>query len=118
MNRRDKIDRLVPRGVIVQPPMGNEPGTETPVMALFREWKAAFDRANCAAGLSDDEFETENAKVTCLVERMMSLPATDARDVCAKLTAFTYDGEFFVDDDGTMSGPMLAEARALIGGAQ
>lgn len=93
-------------------------GAETPVMKLFREWKVVFDRANRTPDLSDDAFAAEDAKARHLVERMMAMPAQNARDVCAKLTAFTYDGDAFLDDDGTMSGPMLAEARALAWGAQ
>ncbi len=110
MNRRDLI--ALPAAAIV-PTVAL--GAETPVMVLFRDWKLAFDRANRTPGLSDDELEIDDAKARRLVKQMMHLPAHDARDVCAKLTAFTYDGEFFVDDDGTLSGPMLAEARRMIG---
>lgn len=114
MNRREMI--ALPAAFAFSPAQAL--GAETPVMSLFRDWRVAFDRANRTPDLSEDEFEIEDAKARRLVEQMMHLPARDARDICAKLTAFTYDGEFFVDDDGTLSGRMLAEARSMIGGAQ
>lgn len=87
---------------------------ETPVMRLFREWQTEFQRVEHATGMSSEDYQTEDLKVHALVARMVATRAENARDVCAKLTAFTFDGEHFADDDGTLSRTILAEARALV----
>lgn len=42
-------------------------------------------------------------------------PAWDALDVCAKLTAFTCDGQHFAGDAGLLSDTILREARKMTG---
>lgn len=86
---------------------------ESPVMALFQEWKVAFDRVEALVtdGWSQSRIDAEVHEVDQILEQMVATPSRDARDVCAKLTAFTYDGECFADDDGRLSGPILREAQ-------
>lgn len=81
---------------------------ESPVMTAFREWKAAFDFVEGPATRWQSE---EQLKPHLL--RVVRLPAGDALDVCAKLTALTYDGQYFTDDDGVLSGFVLRDARAM-----
>lgn len=89
--------------------------TETPVMVLFREWKAAFDRLEdlVTDGWSQALIDVEVDGVNRILDRMIAAPSRDGRDVCAKLTAFTYNGEYFADDDGRLSKAILADAKML-----
>lgn len=89
---------------------------ETPVMALFREWKVAFDRVDglVTDGWSQARIDAEVDGVNLILERMVATPSRDGRDVCAKLTAFTYDGQYFADDDGFLSDTILQEARMIV----
>jgi|GEM_PF-2289329 len=88
---------------------------ETPVMVLFRSWKAMFDfvEGSAMSGVSDAERAPFHERETELVRQIIEAPALDALDVCAKLTAFTCDGQHFADDEGLLSGTILREARAI-----
>ncbi|WP_155045741.1 hypothetical protein [Paracoccus shanxieyensis] len=89
--------------------------TETPVMALFREWKVAFDRVEdlVTDGWPQARINAEVDGINRILDRMIGAPSRDGRDVCAKLTAFTCDGECFLDDDGRLSRLILADARSV-----
>ncbi len=90
-------------------------GSESPVMALFRSWKAMFDfvEGPAMSGCTDAERAPYHERETELVQQIIETPALDALDVCAKLTAFSYDGQYFADDDGFLSDTILREARAV-----
>lgn len=89
---------------------------DSPVIAAFREWKVAHDFVEGPAtrGWSDEQLAPHLARYNDLVNRMVHLPARDALDVCAKLTAFTHDGRYFADDDGLLSDFILRDARAVV----
>lgn len=75
---------------------------ESPVMALFRTWRAAFDfmEGPALSGWTDAERAPFHEQEAELVRQIIETPARDALDVCAKLTAFTFDGQHFADDGG------------------
>ncbi|WP_323015995.1 hypothetical protein [Devosia sp.] len=89
---------------------------ESAVMGLFRTWKAAFGLAEGSAlwGWTEAERAPFQARETELVRQLVQTPARDALDVCAKLTAFTCDGQQFADDGGTLSDTILREARMIV----
>lgn len=92
-------------------------GYKSPVVKLFCEWKVLFDfvEGPSLRGCSDEERAPYHARETEKVRQLLMTPSRDARDVCAKLTAFTYDGQQFADDDGVLSNIILREARDIVG---
>ncbi|WEF24634.1 hypothetical protein [Paracoccus sp. S3-43] len=90
--------------------------TQSPVMALFRQWQAvhAFVEGPGTRGWSDERLAPFHAEVQDLVERMVATSALDAADVCAKLTAFTFGGRHFADDNGRLSATILREAMQWV----
>lgn len=90
--------------------------TPSPVMALFQEWKPISVWLNGPEGEAADEVEFNgmNEARIALEDRMMAEPAHNAKDVLAKMTAYTHFGE-----DELMSRQHLpqvwAEAREFIG---
>lgn len=95
------------------------PSPDTPVMALFREWRAHNEWLNGPAtdGMPDVEFDDHCADDMAIIERMMLAPAQNAQDVCAKLIAVTDFGALisYAELEGAERVP--AEARALIDAA-
>ncbi len=89
---------------------------DSPVMALFRTWRAVFDLVEGPAlkGCTDAERAPFHAQETELVRQIIETPAHDALDVCAKLTAFTFAGQYFADDGGLLSDTILQEARVVV----
>ncbi|MFV0411371.1 MAG: hypothetical protein ACK5LJ_17240 [Paracoccus sp. (in: a-proteobacteria)] len=106
---------LIPPAALSEPVGGPD---ESPVMALFREWKAAFDLVEELAltDMTDAEREPFHQRESELVRQTVHTPARDAIDVCAKLTAFSCDGQHFADDEGVLSDLILREARAFTHG--
>lgn len=88
---------------------------ESPVMALFRAWKAVVDFVDgpATSGCTDGERAPFHERETDLVRQIIETPARDALDVCAKLTAFSCDGQHFADDGGLRSNTILREARDI-----
>lgn len=84
-------------------------------MVLFRSWKALFDflEGPAMSGCTDAERTPFHERETELVRQIIETPALDALDVCAKLTAFTCDGQHFADDEGLLSDTILREARIV-----
>ena len=86
--------------------------TETPVMALFNEWKRLFDYSQIKA-LTDDE---HNAAVDafCAVElQMETTPSITPQDFIAKVIAGSSYGDFGL----TSNKAFWAEAKRFVGGA-
>ncbi|WP_323716233.1 hypothetical protein [Paracoccus aminovorans] len=113
MNRRAVLAGLP--AVVLGTGGAQAQGSESPVMMLFRSWKAMFDFVEGPAlnGCTAAERAPFHERETDLVRQIIEAPALDALDVCAKLTAFTCDGQHFADDDGLLSDTILREARAI-----
>ncbi|WP_147296831.1 hypothetical protein [Paracoccus thiocyanatus] len=116
MKRRDLM-RLAPAALVATatPAVVAAGVEETPVMRLFRKWKAAD-----AAFIAADEADADRLHdVRWNIEtRLINTPSQNMKDVLIKLNAWTYFG------DGDLEGkfnPHLemfwAEAQALIGDA-
>lgn len=92
--------------------------TETPILAMFREWvpMTAWLNGPVSQEASEDEFERINDARIALEDRMMAEPAQGPVDVLVKMLAWTHYGE---DQLLTKEHqPQLwTEARAMIGGA-
>ncbi|MDQ7776259.1 MAG: hypothetical protein Q4615_10395 [Paracoccus aminovorans] len=89
---------------------------ETPVMRAYREWEAlyAFLNRDDRGGLSADDWNSECDRRIEIEDQMMEMPAQNARDIIAKVLAYTANG------DSELPYPdhaFWAEARALVGGA-
>ena len=94
----------------------NLPAGETPVAALFREWKAAKIAEEAAFAASDDDAagQQEWAARVALEKRLMEAPATSAADWAMKIAAWCNFGESSCQD--SKQNPQLwAEASALVG---
>lgn len=91
-----------------------EAATESPVAALFREWRAcqawAMDRTT-----TDEEFDRRCAVRTEIEMRLYAEPARDARDICLKFLALSLDGDDFMDDAFNHGQKIVREARELVG---
>lgn len=89
---------------------------ESPVMQAFHVWKGKFDNVEAAArcGWSDDELGPHHGITHAALQKLVQMPARNAQDVCAKLTAFTCNGEGFADDGGALSSIILREARDIL----
>src|SRR5690606_1935728 len=77
--------------------------TETPILRLFREHKALVDECNTLAAqdwvtdeyLSSAYFQPADS----ILAAMLALPSTCAADFAAKLCAWTYSGDVYIDQD-------------------
>lgn len=116
MNRRDLLTAAP--AALVAGALPAAAATETPVMALFREWRShnAWLNGPATDGMPDEEFDSLCADDMEMVERMLLEPAHDVRDVCAKLIAVTDFGELISYAGLEGAERLPAEARALIGG--
>lgn len=88
---------------------------ETPVMALYREWKAHHDWIETKGGkaLDEDAFNARCRQNEDLASRLIALPCQSAADLAAKLMAASLCGIGGLT--GTDMGlAVLAEARALV----
>ena len=86
---------------------------ETPVMALFRQWRILMDYINTDDEMTDEKMGPLYELQRSLTVTMMREPSTDAQDHLAKIIASTTWGEHDLEDDGTAE--FWAEARALMG---
>lgn len=88
---------------------------DTPVMRLFREWKAKFDWIESdGLDLSDAEMMPHYRENDEQGDRIMALPCETPRDFAAKLLVATRDGNHDLAD--LQAGlDLMAEARALVG---
>ncbi|RWR08502.1 hypothetical protein [Paenirhodobacter populi] len=92
--------------------------TETPVMALFREWTEAKAAENAIVASTDDEAVHDKAwNDRFAVElRLMKEPAQNALDWALKICAWSNFGDGVCQD--RFENPALwIEARALVGQA-
>lgn len=89
---------------------------ETPVMALFRDWKAAQEMEDAAYAASQpDEVTNHLGEIRFGIEkRMMAEPCQGPQDFICKVIAHTAFGVFALPDENERPA-LWAEARALIG---
>ncbi|WP_191569526.1 hypothetical protein [Paracoccus yeei] len=85
---------------------------ETPVMRLFREWRAA---QALVLEAEDDDTMNERSDLRTEIElRLFAEPALNERDIVLKMLALTLDGEDWTNDAYNHGGKIAVEARALI----
>ena len=85
---------------------------DTPVMRLFREWRAANELVLEA---EDDDTLNERSDVRTEIElRLFAEPALNERDIVLKMLALTLDGVDWSNDHYNSGGKIAAEARALV----
>lgn len=110
MNRRSLL--LTPPAVAVATllpvasPAAVEPA-ETPVLALFRQWRDLFQLAN-RTDILDEVGDKAGDDLLAVEEAMLAEPCTCLADFAAKVYADTSGGDFFA------SKALIAEAEALI----
>ncbi|MGA0613434.1 hypothetical protein [Paracoccus sp. KR1-242] len=115
MKRRDLM-KLAPLALAVgTTPVIAAVKEETPVMRLFREWRAWDDFAN--AQEDDKDFENALEGRWEVEQRLMQTPSESARDVLIKVNAWTNFGDGDVEGCDPRLSMFWAEARSLIGGA-
>jgi len=85
---------------------------ETPVMALFRQWRALSDRLNGDAPITEKEMEAGCRELGRLEDEMCALPSENAEDHMVKLIALTSWGNFTLRKDDKRA--FWVEARALM----
>ena len=88
------------------------PGTDTPVMRLFRQWHELYEAAN------DPEITEAECEAICeqyrgIEDRMLALPSECAADFAAKVCAYTSFGAFTLEE--SVAPELWAEARELVG---
>lgn len=86
---------------------------ETPVAALFRQWRTQNSIVNATE--TDDDCSAESAVRTEIETLMFAEPARNERDICLKLLALSLDGADFMDDTQGSGRRIMQEARALVG---
>ena len=69
---------------------------ETPIMALYRQWEALADASN-APGLTDEQAEAFDPDRWRIERAIRAEPATDLRDLAAKVLVISGEGVFGLD---------------------
>ena len=82
---------------------------DTRVLALFRQWEAAEERAANV----QDEVADAATEVSCEIERQIAAePSTCITDLAAKIMAVTCDGDFGLS--GKIGDAVMAEVRQIL----
>jgi len=123
MNRRDLLTAALAAPLAAVPAVAVAE-TDTPVMALFREWnKALADERDLDAQYRKQPCDEIEALADAAADRryqielqMIEVKSEDARDVLAKIAAWTDYGVFQFDEGDKRLTHVWAEARALVGG--
>lgn len=91
MNRRSLLTAALAAPALAVPAAA---ATETPVMALFRQWKAHNDWINGPemADLDNQAFDALCDDDMDMIRQIIRTPAVTAQDLCAKLLAVTEFG--------------------------
>lgn len=115
MPRRGVLKAVLSAPVLMAMPaaaLASADPVETPVMRLFREWRAA---QALVLEAEDDDTMNERSDLRTEIElRLFAEPALDERDIVLKMLALTLDGEDWTNDHYNNGGRIAAEARALI----
>lgn len=85
--------------------------TETPVMALFRQWEYAHTAGNDMS-LTEAESEAWCEVMSDLERRIVNTPSQTAQDVAAKVLAWTNYGDYTLDWQGGAA--FWEEAKRLV----
>lgn len=115
MKRRD-ILKMAPvalaAGAVPVAALAAADPSETPVMRLFREWRAANA---LVLETEDDDTMNERCDVRTEIEtRLFAEPALNERDIVLKMLALILDGEDWSNDHCNSGGKIAAEAKALV----
>ncbi|WP_103173264.1 hypothetical protein [Paracoccus sp. SY] len=110
MNRRGILAALPMAGaaLVLPAPADAAPGGDTPMIAAYREWRAAYDRIGETQG--DNAYEEACNRLDPIEERMATLPFWNAMDVLAFLAATTRWGDL----DRSWRYDMPAQGLALV----
>lgn len=116
MRRRDLLKAAPALALVGAAPEVASAHSDTPVMALFREWKAAQDAEDAAYAdsLSDEETGRFGDIRATAEKRLMDQPCQTATDFICKVIAHTAFGVFCLPDPDDRP-EFWAEARVLIG---
>lgn len=87
---------------------------DTPVMKLFREWRAITELVTRDAPMTEAELAEATERRYAIKDQMFATPALTAQDVLAKLIASTTWGDFDLEGDEER---FWADARALMSAA-
>ncbi|EYD71602.1 hypothetical protein Rumeso_05003 [Rubellimicrobium mesophilum DSM 19309] len=87
---------------------------DTPVMQLYRRWRAYRDWLNGpeTREVSEDEFNRLVDALDPMEREMEGLPVQNMTDLAAKVLCLTGDGEMLLDERGPH--PFASECRALL----
>lgn len=110
MNRRD-LFKAAPAGLVLTAlPAAAD---TTPIMDLFREWRAIGNQIDFGESDADDVLEAYSEIRVEIERQMLALPAISAVDVLAKLIAHT---QYFDSPvEGKDGEAAIIEARKLVG---
>lgn len=88
---------------------------ETPVAALFREWREYYAWLNGPAtrGIDNEDFDKLSDRLTDMEDRIIRTPAKGAQDVLMQVIAYTGYGDGGLPDLAAAP-DFWAEARALV----
>lgn len=115
MNRRALLKAAPALALVGAGTAQGAASTDTPVMALFREWTRIHDHANDPS-ISEADSEAATAAQLDLEKVLLATPVQTAADFAAKVAAYTSWGVFSLpaeEDDPAFD--LWREARALIG---
>lgn len=90
--------------------------SDTPAMAAFRDWKRFRDYVDFRyyGGIADSEMDDLGDHLYELLVRVVMEPSRDFRDLCAKVVAYTHEGEDWGDDGGNLSKIIMREACEIM----
>lgn len=111
MNRRQILTALPITGAALALPLPTHAATgegDTPMIAAYRGWRAAYDRLGEVEG--EEAFQEACDRMEPIEERMATLPFQNAMDVLAFLAATTRWGDL----DRSWRCDMPAQGLALV----
>jgi len=73
--------------------------SESPVMKLFRQWSQLYS-LSIDDDATDDEAEAAYRSYKALEQQLFEVPSENARDLLAKIIAYTSRGDFVLADTG------------------
>lgn len=98
MSRRTLLTALPASGAALALPnlTGAATLADTPVMALFREWRRLHEAG--FGPMTEEEADEVSDRMSLLAKRMMAVPSDSAADLAAKVIALTGFGTFDLSD--------------------
>ncbi|MDB6454685.1 hypothetical protein [Falsirhodobacter sp. 20TX0035] len=84
---------------------------ETPIMAMFQQWKQAHDYSN-ERGLDEETADAALAEAIEIENQMIAMPCQSMQDLAAKICAYTSFGAFALSD--SVMPELWAEMAAMV----